>query len=48
MLELVRDSDCTAGDREFIVLATQLNARLVTMGKKLLRAFCKRAVALIG
>ena len=46
VLELVRDSDCSAYDCEFIALATQLDTKLVTMDKKLLRAFPKRAVAL--
>ena len=46
VLELVRDSDCSAYDCEFIALAMQLDTRLVTMDKKLLRAFPKRAVAL--
>ncbi len=46
VLELVRDSDCSAYDCEFIALATKLNTKLVTMDKKLLRAFRKRAVAL--
>ena len=46
VLELVRDSDCSAYDCEFIALAIKLNTRLVTMDKKLLRAFPKRAVAL--
>ena len=46
VLELVRDSDCSAYECEFIALAMQLDTRLVTMDKKLLRAFPKRAVAL--
>ena len=46
VLELVRDSDCSAYDCEFVALATKLGAKLVTMDKKLLRAFPKRAVAL--
>ena len=46
VLELVRDSDCSAYDCEFIALATQLDTKLVTMDKKVLRAFPKRAVAL--
>jgi predicted nucleic acid-binding protein len=46
VLELVRDSDCSAYDCEFIALAIQLNTRLVTMDRKLLRAFPARAVAL--
>ncbi|MBS0507184.1 MAG: type II toxin-antitoxin system VapC family toxin [Proteobacteria bacterium] len=46
VLELVRDSDCSAYDCEFIVLAMKLDTKLVTMDKKLLRAFPKRAIAL--
>jgi len=46
VLELVRDSDCSAYDCEFIALAEALGTRLVTMDKKLLKAFPKRAVAL--
>ena len=46
VLELVRDSDCSAYDCEFVALAMKLGAKLVTLDKKLLRAFPKRAVAL--
>ncbi|HSV46956.1 MAG TPA: type II toxin-antitoxin system VapC family toxin [Ramlibacter sp.] len=46
VLELVRDSDCSAYDCEFIALAAKLDTRLVTMDKKLLKAFPQRAVAL--
>lgn len=46
VLELVRDSDCSAYDCEFIALAIKLDTRLVTADRKLLRAFPKRAVAL--
>jgi len=46
VLELVRDSDCSAYDCEFIALADKLDTRLVTMDKKLLRAFPTRAIAL--
>ena len=46
VLELVRDSDCSAYDGEFIALAMKLETKLVTMDKKLLRAFPKCAVAL--
>lgn len=46
VLELVRDSDCSAYDCEFVALAMKLDAKLVTMDKKLLRAFPKRAVTL--
>jgi len=48
VLKLVRDSDCSAYDCEFIALATKLNTQLVTVDKKLLRAFPKRAVALLN
>ena len=46
VLELVRDSDCCAYDSEFIALAMKLDTTLITMDKKLLRAFPKRAIAL--
>jgi predicted nucleic acid-binding protein len=46
VFELVRDSDCSAYDCEFIALAMKLDTKLVTMDKKLLRAFPKRAIAL--
>ena len=46
VLELVRDSDCSAYDCEFIALAIKLKTRLVTMDGKLLRGFPARAVAL--
>jgi predicted nucleic acid-binding protein len=46
VLELVRGSECSAYDCEFIALATKLNTKLVTMDKKVLRAFPKRSVAL--
>jgi predicted nucleic acid-binding protein len=46
VLELVRDSDCSAYDCEFIALARRLNTRLVTVDKKLLRAFPTQAMAL--
>ena len=46
VLELVRDSDCSAYDCEFIALAVKLGTKLVTMDKKLLHAFPKRALAL--
>lgn len=48
VLELVRDSDCSAYDCEFIALAMKLDTKLVTLDKKLLRAFPKRAMALSG
>jgi predicted nucleic acid-binding protein len=46
VLELVRNSDCSAYDCEFVALAMQLDTKLVTMDSKLLRAFPKRGVAL--
>jgi predicted nucleic acid-binding protein len=46
VLELVRDSDCSAYDCEFIALAMKLDTKLITMDKKLLRAFPQRAIAL--
>ena len=46
VLELVRDSDCSAYDCEFVALAMRLRVNLVTMDAKLLRAFPRHAVAL--
>ena len=46
VLELVRDSDCSAYDCEFAALAMRLGVKLVTMDSKLLRAFPKYAVSL--
>ena len=46
VLELVRDSDCSAYDCEFIALAAKLQTKLVTMDRKLLKAFPLRAVSL--
>ena len=46
VLQLVRDSDCSAFDCEFVALANKLNAPLVTVDKKLLKAFPARAVPL--
>lgn len=46
VFELVRDSDCSAYDCEFIALSMALDTRLVTANQKLLRAFPKRAIAL--
>lgn len=41
VLDLVRDSDCTAYDCEFVALAIRLGVKLVTMDRKLLKAFPK-------
>jgi predicted nucleic acid-binding protein len=46
VLELVRDSDCSAYDCEFVALAMKLGTRVVTMDKKLLREFAQAAVVL--
>lgn len=46
VLELVRDSDCSAYDCEFIALAQTLGTKLVTMDAKLLKAFPNVAVRL--
>ncbi len=46
VLELVQGSDCSAYDCEFIALAIKLDTKLVTMDKKLLRAFPTRTAAL--
>ena len=48
VLQLVRDSDCSAYDCEFISLAIKLNTKLITADKKLLRAFPLHAVNLNG
>lgn len=46
VLELVRDSDCSAYDCEFAALAMRLGVKLVTMDSQLLRAFPQYAVSL--
>ena len=46
VLELVRDSHCSAYDCEFVALAMTLDVKLVTMDAKLLKAFPKYAVPL--
>ena len=46
VLELVRDSDCSAYDCEFVALAMRLGTKVLTMDSKLLRAFPKHAAAL--
>lgn len=39
VLELVRDSNCSAYDCEFVALARSLNTHLFTADKKVLKAF---------
>jgi predicted nucleic acid-binding protein len=46
VLELVRDSNCSAYDCEFVALAKRLDTKLVTMDSKVLRAFPKHTVSL--
>lgn len=46
VLTLVKGSDCSAYDCEFVALAQQLNVKLVTMDAKLLKAFPATAVSL--
>lgn len=44
--ELVRDSDCSAYDCEFVALAARLGVKVVTMDGKMLKAFPKHTKAL--
>lgn len=46
VLELVRDSACSAYDCEFVELAVRLRVKLVTMDAKLLRAFPEHTLSL--
>ena len=46
VLALVRNSNCSAYDCEFVALATKFGVQLVTMDAKLRRAFPQRCVAL--
>jgi predicted nucleic acid-binding protein len=46
VMMLVKDSDCSAYDCEFVALARQLGTSLVTMDSKLLRGFPEIARAL--
>jgi predicted nucleic acid-binding protein len=39
VLTLVRDSDCSAYDCEFVALAKRLDVNLITMDKKVLKLF---------
>jgi predicted nucleic acid-binding protein len=46
VLELVRDSNCSAYDCEFVALARTLNTHLFTADKKILKAFPDTAISL--
>lgn len=46
ILELVRDSNCSAYDCEFVALAQNLNTQVVTADKKILQAFPDTAISL--
>jgi len=46
VLELVRDSNCSAYDCEFIALAAELGTKVVTMDGKMLKEFPHFAMAL--
>jgi predicted nucleic acid-binding protein len=48
VLELVRTSDCSAYDCEFVAVAEETGTNLVTMDAKLLKAFPKIAKSLIA
>ena len=48
VLELVRDSNCSSYDCEFIALAARLGTKVVTMDAKMLREFPQFAVPLSG
>ena len=45
VLELVRDSDCSAYDCEFVSVAMRLGVKLLTADGKVLRAFPQHTVA---
>jgi len=45
VLELVRDSDCSAYDCEFVSVATRLGVKLLTANGKVLKAFPHHTVA---
>ena len=48
VLQLVRDSDCSAYDCELVALALKLDTKLVTMDVKLVRAFPRSAISLLA
>jgi predicted nucleic acid-binding protein len=45
VLDLLAESDCTAYDCEFVALARQLDIKLVTADKQLLKRFPDRAIS---
>ena len=45
VLELVRDSDCSAYDCEFVSVAMRLGVKLLTADSKVLKAFPQHTVA---
>ena len=45
VFELVRDSDCSAYDCEFVSVAMRLGIKLLTADKKVLKAFPEHTVA---
>jgi len=45
VLELVRDSDCSAYDCEFVSVAMRLGVKLLTADRKILKAFPLHTVA---
>jgi len=45
VLELVRDSDCSAYDCEFVSVAMRLGVKLLTADRKVLKAFPMQTVA---
>ncbi len=47
VLQLAQESGCASYDCEFIALARRLDAKLVTVDKKLIKAFPKIAVPLV-
>ena len=47
VLELVRDSDCSAYDCEFVALAKKLDTKLITQDGKLLSAFPTHSKTLV-
>lgn len=48
VLELVRDSDCSEYDCEFVALAISHGVKLVTMDSKLLATFPGTAIGLVA